>query len=54
VFWGKNEREKGMLLDEKGFCKEGFVLKIVPNMERRGKEKLSKGSECYMKVLSKS
>jgi hypothetical protein len=22
-------KEKGMFLDEKGFCKEGFVLKIV-------------------------
>jgi hypothetical protein len=22
-------------LDEKGFCKEWFVQKIVPNMERR-------------------
>jgi hypothetical protein len=30
-----------MLLDEKGFCKEVFVLKIVPNMERRGKDKPS-------------
>jgi hypothetical protein len=36
------------------FCKEGFVLKIVPNMERRGKDKPSQGSECYMKVLRKS
>jgi hypothetical protein len=43
-----------MFLDEKGFCKEGFVLKIVPNMERTGKDKPSRGSECYMKVLSKS
>jgi hypothetical protein len=43
-----------VLLDEKGFCKGGFVLEIVPNMEKRGKEKPSEGSECYMKVLSKS
>jgi hypothetical protein len=42
-----------MFLDEKGFCKEGFVLKIVPNMERRDKDKPSEGLECYMKVLSK-
>jgi hypothetical protein len=27
--------EKGMFLDEKGFCKEGFFLKIVSN--RRNK-----------------
>jgi hypothetical protein len=39
-----------VLLDEKGFCKEGFVLKIVP---RRGKDKPSEGSERCMKVLSK-
>jgi hypothetical protein len=37
-------------LDEKGFCKEGFVLKIVSNMERRDKDKPSKGLKCYMKV----
>jgi hypothetical protein len=30
-------------LDEKGFCKEGFVLRIVSNMERRDKEKPSEG-----------
>jgi hypothetical protein len=29
-------------LDEKGFCKEGFVLKIASNMEQRDKEKPSK------------
>jgi hypothetical protein len=38
------------LLDEKGFCKKGFVLKIVSNMERRDKDKPSEGLECYMKV----
>jgi hypothetical protein len=43
-----------VLLDKKGFCKEGFALKIVPNMERTGKDTSSEGSECYMKVLSKS
>jgi hypothetical protein len=37
-------------LDEKGFCKERFVLKIVSNMERRDKDKSSKGLEYYMKV----
>jgi hypothetical protein len=41
-------------LDEKVFCKEEFVLKIVPNMEKRGKDKPSEVSECYMKVLSRS
>jgi hypothetical protein len=29
-------------LDKKGFCKEGFVLKTVPNMERRGKDKIQR------------
>jgi hypothetical protein len=43
-----------MFLDEKGFCKEGFVLKIAPNMERRDKDKPSEDSVCYIKVLSKS
>jgi hypothetical protein len=41
-----------MLLDEKRFRKEEFVLKIVPNMDRRDKDKPSEGSDCYMKVLS--
>jgi hypothetical protein len=41
-------------LDEEGFCKDGFALKIVPNMERRGKNKPSQCSECYMKVMNKS
>jgi hypothetical protein len=41
-------------LDEKIFYREGFVLKIVPNMERRHKDKPLVGSECYMKVLRKS
>jgi hypothetical protein len=39
-----------MFVDEKGFCKEGFVLNIVSNMERRDKEKPSENSECCMKV----
>jgi hypothetical protein len=38
-----------MFLDEKG-----FVLKIIPNVEKRDKDKPSKGSEYYMQVLSKS
>jgi hypothetical protein len=36
-----------MFLDEKGFCKEGFVLKIVSN---RDKDKPSKDLVCYIKV----
>jgi hypothetical protein len=36
VFFEKLKK-KGMFLDEKGFCKEGFVLKIVSN--RRDKDK---------------
>jgi hypothetical protein len=39
-----------MFLDEKRFCKEGFVLKIVSNMERRDKGKPSEGLVCYVKV----
>jgi hypothetical protein len=39
-----------MFLDGKGFCKEGFVLKIVSNMERRAKDKPSEGLVCCMKV----
>jgi hypothetical protein len=30
-------------LDEKGFCKEGLVLKIVSNLERRDKDKPPEG-----------
>jgi hypothetical protein len=42
-------KEKGMVfLDEKGFCKEGFVLKIVSN--RKDKDKPSKDLVCCMKV----
>jgi hypothetical protein len=39
-----------MVLDEKIFCKEEFVLKIVSNMERRNKDKPSESSVCCMKV----
>jgi hypothetical protein len=38
-------------LDEKGFCKEGFVLKIVSNMEKRDKNKSSKGLVCCLSKL---
>jgi hypothetical protein len=38
-----------MFSDEKG-----FVLKIVPNMERRDEDKPSNSSKYYIKVLSKS
>ena len=41
-------KKKEWFLDEKGFCKEGFVLKIVPN--RRGTIKASKGLICYIKT----
>jgi hypothetical protein len=42
-------KEKGMVfLDEKGFCKEGFVLKIVSN--RKDKDKPPKGLVSCMKV----
>jgi hypothetical protein len=37
-----------MFLDEKGFCKEGFVLKIAST--RRDKDKPSKGLVCNIKV----
>jgi hypothetical protein len=49
VFWGKNFKKR-VLLNEKGFCKERFVLKIVPNMEKRDKDKPSEGSKCCKKV----
>jgi hypothetical protein len=39
-----------VFLDEKGFCKEEFVLKIATDMERRDKDKPSKGFVCCMKV----
>jgi hypothetical protein len=41
-------KEKVMFLDEKGFCREGLVLKIVSN--RRDKDKPSQGLVCYIKV----
>jgi hypothetical protein len=31
--FGKKLNGEGVLLDEKVFCKERFVLKIVPNKE---------------------
>jgi hypothetical protein len=37
-------------LDEKEFYKEGFVLKIVSNMERKDKDKPSKGLIRCMKA----
>jgi hypothetical protein len=40
-------KEKEMFLDEKGFCKKGFILKIVSN--RRDKDKASKGLVCNIK-----
>jgi hypothetical protein len=36
-----------MFLDEKGFCKEGFILKTVSNKD---KDKTAKGLVCYIKV----
>jgi hypothetical protein len=43
-----------MFLDEKGFCNEGFILKIVSNMERRDKDKPSEGFSMLYEGLSKS
>jgi hypothetical protein len=39
--WEKVKKIIKMLLNEKIFYKERFVLKIVPNMEKRGKDKPS-------------
>jgi hypothetical protein len=39
---------KGMFLEEKGFCKEGFVLKTISNS--RDKDKPLKGLVYYIKV----
>jgi hypothetical protein len=49
-FFKKLKEKKKFFLDEKGFCKKGFVLKIVSSMERRDKEKPSKHSKCCIKV----
>jgi hypothetical protein len=48
VFFEKLKEKRNGCLDEKGFCKEGFVLKIVSNS--RDKDKSSKGLVCYMNV----
>jgi hypothetical protein len=48
VFFEKLKEKRNGFLAEKGFCKEGFVLKIVSN--RRDKDKPSKSSVCYVKV----
>jgi hypothetical protein len=37
-----------MFLNEKGFCNEGFVLKIISN--KRDKDRPSKGLVCHIKV----
>jgi hypothetical protein len=50
--FGKKLKGKRVLWDEKEFCKERFVLKIVPI--QRDKDKPLEGSECHIKVLSKS
>jgi hypothetical protein len=42
------EKKCFFFLEEKGFCKEGFVLKIVSN--RRDNNKPSKGLVCYIKI----
>jgi hypothetical protein len=48
VFSEKLKEKRNVFIDEKGFCKEGFVLKIVSN--RKVKYKPSKGLVCYIKV----
>jgi hypothetical protein len=50
--FGKKLKGERVLLDEKEFCKERFVLKIV--QMKRDKDKPSEDSECHIKVLSKS
>jgi hypothetical protein len=50
VFFEKLREKRNGFLAEKGFCKQLFVLKMVSNMDRRDKDKPSKGLECYMKV----
>jgi hypothetical protein len=42
VFFEKLKEKRNDFWMRKDFCKEGFVLKIVSNMERREKEKPSK------------
>jgi hypothetical protein len=48
VFFEKLKEKRNGFLDEKGFCKKGFVLKIASN--GRDNDKPSKGLVCYMKV----
>jgi hypothetical protein len=48
MYFFEKLKEKEVFLDEKGFCKEGLVLKIISN--RRDKDKLSRGLMCYIKV----
>jgi hypothetical protein len=45
VFFEKLKGKRNGFLDEKGFCKGGFVLKIVSNMERRD-------NRCYDFLIS--
>jgi hypothetical protein len=52
-FLGGRLKEINVFRWERILSKE-FVLKIVPNMESRDKDKPSEGSEYYIKVLSKS
>jgi hypothetical protein len=49
IFFEKLKEKRNVFLNEKGFCKEGFVLKIVSNMERRNKDKPSEGLVYCMK-----
>jgi hypothetical protein len=51
VYFEKLKEKRNFFLDEKGFCKEGFVLKIVSN--RRDKNKAMKGFSMLYEGLSK-
>jgi hypothetical protein len=51
VFFEKLKESGMFFLDEKGFCKKGFVLKLVSN--RRDKDKPLKGYSMLYKGLSK-
>jgi hypothetical protein len=48
MFFSEVEGKRNGFMDEKGFCKEGFVLKIVSN--KKDKNKPSEGLLCCMKV----
>jgi hypothetical protein len=50
MYFLRRQRKKECFFGEKGFCKEGFIQKIVSNMERKEKHKPSKYLVFCVKV----